>query len=127
MQEAGGYVSERGARQDYASGLSASRGPEDRWLSVYEVAAMTLQHPDTVRRWIAEGTLAAEDRGRLGYRVRESEVERFLRDHIRTDGRNPADHGLSSNVIDILALAGEPSEQAKAGAGWPFNRRTTTH
>jgi hypothetical protein len=117
-------VSDRGATRDYASGLSASRGPEDRWLSVYEVAAMTLQHPDSVRRWIAEGVVQAEDRGRLGHRIRDSEVQRFLRDNIRTEGRNPADHGLSSNVVDILPPAGEPSERAKAGAGWPFNRRS---
>jgi excisionase family DNA binding protein len=122
-QEGHDSVSERGATQDYASGLSASRGSEDRWLSVYEVAAMTLQHPDSVRRWIAEGVLPAEDRGRLGVRVREQEVQRFLREHIHTEGRNPADHGLSSNVIDILAPAGDPSEQARAGAGWPFNHR----
>jgi hypothetical protein len=116
-------VSDQGATQDYASGLSASRGPDDRWLSVYEVAAMTLQHPDSVRRWITDGAITGEDRGRLGLRVRESEAQRFLREHIHSEGRNPADHGLSSNVIDILAPAGEPSEQARAGAGWPFNRR----
>jgi excisionase family DNA binding protein len=92
---------------------------------VYEVAAMTLQHPDTVRRWIATGAIQAEDRGRLGYRIRESEVERFLRDHIREQGRNPADHGLNSNVVEILAPPSEPAEWKKAGAGWPFNRRAT--
>lgn len=119
-------MSERGATRDFASGLSASRGPEDRWLSVYEVGAMTLQHPDSVRRWIAAGTIAAEDRGRLGNRIRESEVERFLRDHIRDQGRNPADHGLNSNVVDILAPPGEPSEREKAGAGWPFNHRSAS-
>jgi excisionase family DNA binding protein len=116
-------VSERGSIRDYASGLRADRGPDDRWLSVYEAAAMTLQHPDTVRRWIAAGLLSGEDRGRLGYRIRESEVERFLRDAIKTEGRNPADKGLSSNLVNVMQAAAAPSERARAGAGWPFNHR----
>lgn len=112
-------MSERGAVQDYASGLQADRGPEDRWLTVYEVAAMTLQHPDTVRRWIAQGLLKGEDRGPLGYRVRESEVERFLHDFIAVEGRNPADKALSSNLLDTTR-ANKPEEYEVAGAGWPF-------
>ena len=117
-------MSERGAIRDYASGLRADRGPEDRWLSVYEVAAMTLQHPDTVRRWIADGLITGEDRGRLGYRVRESVVEDFLQHVIRREGRNPADKGLSSNLVDPLRPADVPNERQQAGAGWPFNHRT---
>ena len=116
-------MSERGAIRDYASGLEADRGPEDRWLSVYEVAAMTLQHPDTVRRWVAEGLVRGEDRGRLGYRIAESEVERFLRDNYRSEGRNAANHGLSSNVVDVVQPGAAPPERTKAGAGWPFNHR----
>jgi excisionase family DNA binding protein len=112
-------VSERGAIQDYASGLRADRGPEDRWLTVYEVAAMTLQHPDTVWRWITEGLLKGEDRGPLGYRIRESEVERFLHDYVLVEGRNPADKALSSNLLDS-AQRNEPQEYTVAGAGWPF-------
>ena len=116
-------MSDRGSIRDFASGLRADRGPEDRWLSVYEVGAMTLQHPDTVRRWIADGMLTAHDRGRLGVRIRESEVERFVNDNFRTSGRNPADKGLSSNLVDVLQPADAPTERAKAGAGWPFNHR----
>lgn len=112
-------MSERGAVQDYASGLRADRGPEDRWLTIYEVAAMTLQHPATVWRWIAQGLLKGEDRGPLGYRVRESEVERFLHDFILQAGRNPADKALSSNLLDTVR-ANEPEEYEVAGAGWPF-------
>jgi hypothetical protein len=116
-------VSERGAIRDGAGGLRADRGPEERWLSVYEVGAMTLQSPETVRRWLAEGLIAGEERGRLGVRIRESEVERFLRDNFRVEGRNVADHALSSNVTDVLRPATAPNERQLAGAGWPFNRR----
>ena len=118
-------MSERGLIRDYASGLRADRGPDDRWLSVYEAAAMTLQHPDTVRRWIADGLISAENRDRLGYRIRESEVERFLRDVIKTEGRNPANKGLSSNLVEVLQPSAAPSERAQAGAGWPFNHRSS--
>lgn len=116
-------VSDQGAIRDYASGLGADRGPRDRWLSVYEVAAMTLQHSDTVRRWLAEGLIAGEDRGRLGYRIAESEVERFLRDVYRVEGRNAADKGLSSNVVDAVQPGAATPERTRAGAGWPFNHR----
>ncbi len=116
-------MSDQGAIRDYASGLRADRGPEDRWLSVYEVAAMTLQHPDTVRRWLVEGLIAGEDRGRLGRRVRESDVERFVQNNFRVEGRNAADHALSSNVVDVLQTTDSPNERQTAGAGWPFNHR----
>jgi hypothetical protein len=113
-------VSERGSIQDYASGLRASRGPEDRWLSIYEVAAMTLQNPETVRRWVRDGLVRSENRGRLGVRIPESEVELFVQNAIRLEGRNPADHGLSSNLIDAIQTDA-PSERRAAGAGWPFH------
>jgi excisionase family DNA binding protein len=117
-------VSERGSIQDYASGLRADRGPEDRWLSVYEVAAMTLQHPDTVRRWVAEGMIKGEQRGRLGYRIPESEVERFVHGFFRAEGRNAANHALSSNLVTPVETDA-PSERHAAGAGWPFHGRTS--
>lgn len=112
-------VADRGKFQDYASGLDADRGPGDRWLSVYEAAAMTLQHPRTIRRWIEEGMLKAEDRGRLGYRVPESEVERFVNEVVRTEGRSPANKGLSSNLVTDVHTD-TPVERRNAKAGWPF-------
>ena len=115
-------MSDQGATRDYASGLAAQPGRNDRWLSVYEVGAMTLQHPDSVRRWISEGRLPAEHSGRLGWRVRESDVERLLHETIRVEGRNVGDHALSSNVVPVRPDV--PSETARAGAGWPFNRRS---
>ena len=116
-------MSEQGAQRDYASGLSADRGDAERWLSVYEAAAMVLQHPDTVRRYIADGLIPAENRGRLGWRIPESEVERYLTTNFMSDKRNPADHALSSNVINAIPTLNQPQERHLQGAGWPFNRR----
>lgn len=116
-------MSDQGHVQDYASGLRAGRDTEERWLSVYEVAAMVLQHPDTVRRWIVDGLVRAEQRGRLGLRIPESEVERYLTTNFLTDKRNPANHALSSNLVNSVPTLNQPSEREIAGAGWPFNRR----
>ena len=115
-------MSERGEVRDYASGLRADRSAEERWLSVYEAAAMMLQHPDTVRRWIADGLIRAESRGRFGLRVPESEVERYLGTNF-VERRSPADHALSSNVVNAIPTLNQPQERAIAGAGWPFNQR----
>jgi excisionase family DNA binding protein len=116
-------VSEKGEQRDYASGLRTGAGEPERLLSVYEVAAMVLQHPDTVRRWIADGLLKAEDRGRLGLRIPEGEVQRYLTGNFIADKRNPADHALSSNVVNAVPVVNQPLEREIAGAGWPFNRR----
>jgi excisionase family DNA binding protein len=116
-------VSEQGEQRDYASGLRAGRDGSERWLSVYEVAAMVLQHPDTVRRWIADGLIHAEDRGRLGLRIPEGEVQRYLAGNFMSDKRNPANHALSSNVVNAIATTNQPRERDIAGAGWPFNHR----
>lgn len=115
-------MSERGSIQDYASGLRASRGPDDRWLSIYEAAAMTLQHPDTVRRWVAEGLVRWEDRGRLGIRIPESEVERLVHRHFIDEGRNPADKGLSSVLLGGTRTGAPPVRAADVG--WPFLDRS---
>jgi hypothetical protein len=116
-------VSEQGEQRDYASGLGAGRDGSERWLSVYEAAAMVLQHPDTVRRWITDGLIHAEDRGRLGLRVPEGEVQRYLASNFMSDKRNPANHALSSNVVNAISTMNQPQERDIAGAGWPFNHR----
>lgn len=117
-------MSEQGEQRDYASGLGASRATDERWLSIYEAAAMVLQHPDTIRRWITDGLIQAESRGRLGLRVPEREVQRYLHANFNSDKRNPADHALSSNVINAIPTINQPQERIIRGAGWPFNRRT---
>ena len=55
---------------------------DDPLLTVPEVAARLRISPETVRRWLRQGglkgTLMGGDRG--GYRIAQSEVERFLRE-----------------------------------------------
>lgn len=116
-------MSDQGQQQDYASGLGSERGGSDRWLSVYEAAAMVLQHPDTVRRWVADGLIRAENQARRGVRIPESEIERYLATNFISDKRNPANHALSSNLINAIPTQNQPQERTIAGAGWPFNRR----
>ena len=53
---------------------------EDRWLTVQDVVDRLGAHEETVRRWIRSGKLKASLPGgnRLGYRIRESELARFM-------------------------------------------------
>ena len=53
---------------------------QDPLLTVEDVAALLKARPTTVREWIRRGLLKAYMPGgrRLGYRVRASEVQRFL-------------------------------------------------
>ena len=51
---------------------------EDRFLTVEQVADRLQVHEETVRRWLRDGRLSGHLLSRrAGYRVRESEVERF--------------------------------------------------
>jgi excisionase family DNA binding protein len=53
-----------------------------RLLTVAEVAGRLRTHPETVRRWMREGKLRGVRLGgpKLGWRVAEAELERFLAD-----------------------------------------------
>jgi len=52
---------------------------DDSLMTVPEVAATLRLHPDTVRRWLRAGQLPAVNLGgRRGYRIRRSELDRFL-------------------------------------------------
>jgi len=53
---------------------------EERLLTVREVAQRIRSSPETVRRWLRQGRLRGFRPGgtKLGYRVPESELERFL-------------------------------------------------
>jgi excisionase family DNA binding protein len=53
-----------------------------RLLTVAEVAERLRTHPETVRRWMREGKLRGVRLGgpKLGWRVAEAELERFLAD-----------------------------------------------
>jgi excisionase family DNA binding protein len=51
----------------------------DRLLTVPEVAAALRVDENTVRRWLRRGRLSGVNLGhRIGYRVRQSELDRFL-------------------------------------------------
>jgi excisionase family DNA binding protein len=53
----------------------------ERLLTVREVAERLRSAPETVRRWLRQGKLRGFRPGgtKLGYRIPESELERFLR------------------------------------------------
>jgi excisionase family DNA binding protein len=58
-------------------------------LTVAEVAARLRVHPETVRRWLAQGRLEGVRPGgtKIGWRIPESALERFLAESPRADGR----------------------------------------
>jgi excisionase family DNA binding protein len=53
---------------------------EERLLTVREVAERIRTSPQTVRRWLQQGRLRGFRPGgtKLGYRVREADLQRFL-------------------------------------------------
>jgi excisionase family DNA binding protein len=53
---------------------------EHRLLTVREVAERLRSSPETVRRWLRQGKLRGFRPGgtKLGYRVAEAELERFI-------------------------------------------------
>ena len=53
---------------------------EERLLTVREVAERIRSSPQTVRRWLQQGRLRGFRPGgtKLGYRVREGDLQRFL-------------------------------------------------
>ena len=53
---------------------------DQRLLTVREVAERVRSSPETVRRWLRQGKLRGFRPGgsKLGYRVPESELQRFL-------------------------------------------------
>jgi excisionase family DNA binding protein len=54
--------------------------PDDDLLTVAQVAALLHAHPETIRRWLSAGRLQGIRLGgdRLGWRIRSSEIERFI-------------------------------------------------
>jgi len=52
----------------------------DSLLTVAEAARILRVHPETIRRWLREGTMAGKrPRSRqAGYRIRQADVQRFL-------------------------------------------------
>lgn len=96
----------------------------ERWLSVYEVASQLLARPETVQRWVREGLLHGEPRGRLGLRIPKSAVAEFMIKRFQSEGFHSADHSFSSGVTDSVLGANTIPEQSvrRQAAGWPFRR-----
>ena len=81
-----------------------------------------LARPDTVQRWIRDGLLRAEPRGRLGLRIPKHAVDVFMQKQYQSEGFRSADHSFSSGVTDEVLSATAVPEQSirRQGAGWPF-------
>jgi excisionase family DNA binding protein len=67
---------------------------EQRLLTVREVAERLRSSPETVRRWLRQGKLRGFRPGgtKLGYRVSESELQRFL-NSVGREGNTPPNGG----------------------------------
>ena len=68
---------------------------EQRLLTVREVAERLRSSPETVRRWLRQGKLRGFRPGgtKLGYRVPESELVRFINRSQADQDRPPTDSG----------------------------------
>ena len=80
------------------------------YVTIKDVAKKMNVSEETVRRWIRDGKLAAEDMGgRLGYRILQEELERFfqLRNGTTTPGV-VAGATLGSQVGARIGLFGGP-------------------
>ena len=66
---------------------------EQRLLTVREVAERIRSSPETVRRWLRQGKLRGFRPGgtKLGYRVPEAELDRFLSASDYTHARTPGE------------------------------------
>lgn len=64
---------------------------DERWLTVAEIVDMLKVHENTVRRWLRSGKLPGRNfGGRMGYRVREADLRRFLQGDRAAEGMTPA-------------------------------------
>jgi excisionase family DNA binding protein len=68
---------------------------QERLLTVREVAERIRSSPETVRRWLRQGKLRGFRPGgtKLGYRISEAELERFL----AASGRPPLGPGRNQD------------------------------
>ena len=68
---------------------------EQRLLTVREVAERLRSSPETVRRWLRQGRLRGFRPGgaKLGYRVPESELQRFIASQSSDDQPPAGDKG----------------------------------
>lgn len=52
--------------------------PDDRWMTLTEIAAELRMSPATIRSWVSQGTLQATRAGKRKWLVRRSELDRLL-------------------------------------------------
>jgi excisionase family DNA binding protein len=52
--------------------------PEDRWMTLAEIAAELRMSPATIRSWVSQGTLQATRAGKRKWLIRRSELDRLL-------------------------------------------------
>ena len=78
----------------WASGVEDGRCylADKPMLTVAEVAARLRVPPATVRRWLREGRLRGALLGgtKLGYRIAESDLERFIQEGYEAGGKEAA-------------------------------------
>ncbi len=54
---------------------------DERWFTVAYIAELLDVHEETVRRWLKAGRLKGQNfGGRMGWRVKESDLNAFLED-----------------------------------------------
>jgi excisionase family DNA binding protein len=84
---------------------------EDRLLTVPEVAEQMRASEETVRRWLRSGRLHGFQPGgtRLGWRIAESEVQRFRRE-LSVDARRDAAEHQDALAEGRRRIRGEAAE-----------------
>jgi excisionase family DNA binding protein len=81
---------------------------DERWYTVEQIAELLQVHHDTVRRWLRTGALKGRGfGGRTGWRVRESDLRRFL----------------EGNGREQKAAWVTPRGRAVRGSGWQAGPR----
>jgi len=84
------------------------------YLTIKDIAQKINVSEETVRRWIRDGKLSAEDMGgRLGYRITQAEFERFFQ------LRNGATHYVIENRRESGAVIGSTLGLAAGLIGGP--------
>jgi excisionase family DNA binding protein len=75
--------------------------PDDPLLTINEVAAHLRLNPKTIRRWIQSGKLPAIWLGtdRAGWRIRTSEIDRFLDDQQQTQQLRLPEEGRAPKLL----------------------------
>jgi excisionase family DNA binding protein len=70
--------------------MTDTNAETSKLLTVDAVARQLTLHPETVRRWLRDGRLRGIRLGerRAGWRIREADLDQFLRDRTEKKGSN---------------------------------------